>query len=172
MSAEIIVAPLALVEELTEQEKPAYLLSVIGEEYVPPTPASLPADCHIKLAMHDIAEDEFGMQAPKMEDAERIIALAKEWDQSAPLLVHCFAGVSRSGAAALMTLVALNPGKEKEAAELMRERGAHAWPNSKLIADADHLLNCEGRLIQAVKEMGPANLAKQGRPYRLPAQLP
>ncbi|MGB1088822.1 MAG: tyrosine phosphatase family protein, partial [Alphaproteobacteria bacterium] len=126
---------------------------------------------HIKLAMHDIVEQEFDMVPPARQDAERIIEVALSWDRAAPLLVHCWAGVSRSGAAALMTLAALNPGREQEAAQLMRARSSWAMPNPLMIEHADDLLNCSGRLIGAANGMSPANLAAQGEPYRLPAIL-
>lgn len=169
--SEIIVAPLTHVESLTLSERPAYILSVIGADYMPATPAGYDPARHIKLAMHDIVEQEFDMVPPAKQDAARIIEIARGWDRQAPLLVHCWAGVSRSGAAALMTMAALNPGREMEAAQLMRARSSWAWPNPLLLEYADDLLKCDGRLMAAARALSPANLAAQGEPYRLPAIL-
>lgn len=169
--SEIIVAPLSHVEAVTLAENPAYILSVIGADYMPATPKGYDPARHIKLAMHDIVEKEFDMVPPARQDAARIIEIALEWDRTAPLLVHCWAGVSRSGAAALMTMAALNPGREMEAAQLMRARSSWAWPNPLLVEHADDLLSCQGRLIAAAASLSPANLGAQGEPYRLPALL-
>lgn len=170
--SEIIVAPLTHVEVLTQRENPSFIISAIGADFMPPTPPGYDPARHIKLAMHDIAEAEFDLKPPKRAQAELIIETALRWDRTAPLLIHCYAGVSRSGAAALMTMAALNPGREHDAAQAIRAASSWAWPNSKLIKDADDVLGCNGRLIEAAANIGPANLAAQGEPYRVKALLP
>jgi predicted protein tyrosine phosphatase len=71
-------------------------------------------------------------------------------------------------AAALITLVVKAPGRELEAARLVRSAARHAWPNRRMIAVADELLGCGGRLIEAREAMGPADLLPLAPLVRLP----
>ncbi len=45
-----------------------------------------------------------------------------------------------------------------EAAEQLRRVAPHAYPNRRMVALADTLLACEGRLIEAREAMGPPRL--------------
>jgi hypothetical protein len=45
-----------------------------------------------------------------------------------------------------------------EAAEQLRRAAPHAYPNRRMIALADQLLQCDGRLIAAREAMGPPRL--------------
>lgn len=74
------------------------------------------------------------------------------------LLIHCFAGVSRSSAIALSFIASrLGPGREKEAVEHLYERKQTIYPNAWVVALADCVLGREGRLFQALAKR------KQGR---------
>ena len=88
-----------------------------------------------------------------------MIGFLRAWahDEGA-LLVHCVAGISRSMAVALIALVIKAGGREREAAEVLRQAAPHAWPNTRMVALADRILGCEGRLIAAREAMGPATL--------------
>ena len=74
------------------------------------------------------------------------------------LLVHCVAGISRSMAVALIALVVKAGGRELEAAQVLRNAAPHAWPNTRMVALADQILGCGGRLVAAREAMGPATL--------------
>jgi len=50
----------------------------------------------------------------------------------------------------------------------MRKSAPHAWPNARMIALADEMLGCGGRLIAAREAMGPAQLTLAGPLVRLP----
>ena len=85
-----------------------------------------------------------------------LIAFVRAWPhEEAPLLIHCMAGISRSMAAALIALVTKAGGREMEAAGQIRRAAPHAYPNRRMIALADGLLACEGRLVEAREAMGP-----------------
>ena len=97
---------------------------------------------------------------------------ATAWDRQGPMLVHCYAGVSRSTAAALIILCQYNPGREMEAALALRWAAPHAKPNLRMIAIADQLLKCDGNLIDAVEAMGPGSYAGGQTPLvELPLSL-
>ena len=84
-----------------------------------------------------------------------LIRFLGEWPGSEPLLLHCYAGVSRSTAAALIALTLNAEGREMEAAQALRDAAPHAHPNARIIALADQLLERRGRLIAARNAMGP-----------------
>ena len=55
------------------------------------------------------------MVAPAAGHVQEVLRFAGEWRQEkAPLLIHCWAGISRSTAAAYATVCALNPERDEE----------------------------------------------------------
>ena len=50
-----------------------------------------------------------GLVLPCEEHVADLVQFALDWDRKAPLLIHCWAGISRSTAAAFISLCALNP---------------------------------------------------------------
>lgn len=71
--------------------------------------------------------------------------------EPATVLVHCFAGVSRSPAAAfVMASQAFGKGMEKEALEYVLEIRPVAIPNALVVRHADELLGANGALIRAM----------------------
>ncbi|WP_250130390.1 tyrosine phosphatase family protein, partial [Escherichia coli] len=77
----------------------------------------------------------------------KLIEFAHEWDQTAPLLIHCWMGVSRSPAAAVIAALSLYPDQdETELALRLRAASPYATPNARIIAIGDRLLGRKGRL--------------------------
>ena len=71
------------------------------------------------------------------------------------MVIHCYAGISRSTAAAFIASCALAPDHdEAEIAKRLRTASPSATPNSRLVAVADHLLCRDGRMIAAVAGIG------------------
>jgi predicted protein tyrosine phosphatase len=98
----------------------------------------------------------------------RLLDFASEWDRARPMVIHCYAGVSRSAAAAYIVAAALNPhGDEAELAAMLRWLSPSATPNSRLIAVADALLGREGRMIAAIKGIGRGADAFEGEVFEL-----
>ena len=84
------------------------------------------------------------------------------------IVVHCYAGISRSTAGAFITACALNPERdERTIARLIRDASPTAQPNLRLVALADNLLGRKGRMVKAVDTLGPALSAYEGVPFRL-----
>jgi predicted protein tyrosine phosphatase len=94
-----------------------------------------------------------------MDHIEGLLTFSRTWTREAPLLVHCWAGISRSTAAAYILLCDMRgPGYEAEIARELRELAPHAQPNRLMIRHADQLLAREGRMIAAVESMGEARI--------------
>jgi predicted protein tyrosine phosphatase len=135
-----------------------YLVSLVQPEFQPPTPAGVSPERHHRVAVHDIAEPMGDSVVPGETHVRGLIAFLGDWPGSEPLLLHCYAGVSRSTAAALIALTLGAEGRETEAALALRAAAPHAQPNARIIALADQLLGRRGRLIAARSAMGPATL--------------
>ncbi len=90
------------------------------------------------------------------------------WDRRAPLVVHCYAGISRSTASAFATVCALNPHRDEMAiARLIRDASPIAAPNRLIVSLADKALGREGRMLRALDAMGPGSMSVEGRPFRI-----
>ena len=167
----IHVCSLAEMPLLAAELKPSHVISLLGDDPFPATPESVAAGGHLKLHMHDIVEPLPGCIAPGADHLGELVDFIDGWQQGGRLIIHCYAGVSRSTAAALMVLARYNRGREAEAAELLRRRAPHAHPNRRMIALADPLLACEGRLAAAVEAMGAPDFMAPLQAVSLPAKL-
>ena len=167
----IYVCSLAELPVLMADLRPTHIVSMLGDDPFPATPEWLATDRHLKLRFHDIAEPIPGFLAPQVEHLEALITFGTTWNKAGPLIIHCYAGVSRSTAAALTILCLYNQGREEKAAQVLRERAPHAQPNQLMIAIADRLLRCDGRLVNAVNTFGPAQILGLGSLVKLPADL-
>lgn len=161
-----------LLTELTARLAPSGIVSVVNAHLMPPTPAGFPPERHLKLAMSDAAaRDAAGRQA-SMAQLERLIAFVRDWDRSAPLLVHCYSGLNRSPAAAFIALCALNPATpEPLIALLLRQASDTAAPHRQMVALAEQILNRNGRMTGAMDVIGPGVPTAEGKPFTLAATM-
>ena len=131
-------------------------------------PGHIAPENHLVLAVDDISIPMDGYTLPAEEHVERLIAFAGAWDRGAPMVVHCFAGISRSSAAAYVAACALNPGRDEGViARELRRVSATATPNSRLVALADRMLGREGRMVAAIEGIGRGVIAYEADPFRL-----
>lgn len=167
----IHVCGLAALPSLTTELQPTHLVSLLGDDPFPSTPGCVVPDGHLKLHMHDITEPMDGFIVPERAHLESLIEFSHRWQQAGPLVIHCFAGVSRSTAAALIVLCSYNQGRERDAARILRERAPHAFPNRRMIDLADDLLTCGGRLREAVETMPAPDFLAPLKCIELPGRL-
>jgi predicted protein tyrosine phosphatase/rhodanese-related sulfurtransferase len=145
--------------EVARRIRPSDLISLVPIEEQPRTPSGVNPSRHLRLLIHDITTSEDAGILPQSTHIQTLIDFIRDWkQQDGPLLLHCIAGVSRSSAAALITLVTLAPGHESEAARALRRAGPHFSPNRLMIQLADDILGTGGRLLAACEAMGPADL--------------
>lgn len=152
----IVVCPLASIAETAVRHGAKEMVSLIAEKQDFHRPGVIRAERHLKLAMNDIGfAGTGGLIAPSEAHVAQLIDFVRDWDQSAPLVVHCWMGVSRSPAAAVIAILALHPEEDDFAlARRLRKVAPHATPNTRLIEIGDRMLKREGRLIAAVKSIG------------------
>jgi len=154
----LLISSYAQLAEAVRRHRPSHLVSLMVEPIVE-TPQSIPPERHLRLCVHDVTEPVEGAIAPASDHIAGMIAFARTWDRSDPLLVHCWAGISRSTAAAYILLCDIRgPGQEAAIARELRELAPHAQPNRLMIRHADALLARNGRMIAAVESMGEARV--------------
>ncbi|MEO9337980.1 tyrosine phosphatase family protein [Mesorhizobium sp. SB112] len=164
----IVVCPLSKVEETVASVKAQRLLSLLslGTEMV--RPASILQDNHLLISMHDIAIAQDGMTLPGEEHVRSVLDFAKGWDRKAPLVINCYAGISRSTASAYIIAAAFAPERDEfELAKTLRRLSPSATPNPRLVAVADQILGREGRMVEAIKSIGRGADAFEGVPFTL-----
>ena len=126
---------------------------------------------HLRLAVDDISEPAAGLTAPEEHHVIRILDFGRGWDETDPLLVHCWAGISRSTATAFILACERNPhAPERDIALRLRRASATASPNRRLVALADDLLGRRGRMVDAVDAIGLHAFGYEGQPFDIPAR--
>jgi predicted protein tyrosine phosphatase len=159
----LLVSPLSSLADALDSHGPSHLISLLSPEHMIPTPDGFPAARHLRLGINDIVDPAAGTAPPAAAHIEQLLEFSRRWDGRAPLLIHCWAGISRSMASAFTVLCdRLGPDREIEIARAMRHRAPHAAPNRLLVAHADAALNRGGRMIAALNSMGPALPMEQG----------
>lgn len=132
------------------------------------TPDGIAPKRHLRLEFADIVAPREGETLASAEQVAEILAFARAWDRRAPLLIHCFAGVSRSTASAFMAACALRPDiEEQEWAMRLRHASPTATPNLHLVRLADAQLGREGRMIAAIEAIGRGTDCFEGVPFHL-----
>lgn len=107
----------------------------------------------LRMDMDDvISHDAFA--APKKEQVKELLEWANKLPVDAHLVIHCYAGVSRSTAAALAVKVQeLGTDRLKDAINWLLETRPQACPNPVITKFADELLGANGELHAAAEEV-------------------
>ena len=149
----LLVGPVTVVARLAGQAD--HVLSLIS----PDAEAPVLKQAGTLLRFNDIVEQREGLIAPSAAMLETILALR----QTPTLLIHCFAGVSRSTAAAYVLACAKRPvGEEQALAAQLRSLCPEATPNALMVALADGILKRDGAMIRAAAEIGRGVDAYEG----------
>ncbi len=164
----IHVCSLAALAETVRTSGASHVLTVMGNVDQVQRPVSvLPAN-HLKVAFDDVTEPMDGYVMPSEDHIARVLGFVRSWDRGAPMVIHCWAGVSRSTASAFAAACAVNPHRDEiEIARKLRAASPNASPNRLIVALADKALGREGRMVRALEEIGPAAMMVEGTPFRL-----
>src|SRR5262249_60510667 len=89
---------------------------------------------HLVLGMDDIVEPLTGYVATADDHVTKLIAFVRRWRRTKPLVIHCYAGISRSTAGALFAACALNPQRnELLIAQSLRARSPTSTPKLPIL---------------------------------------
>jgi predicted protein tyrosine phosphatase len=164
----IHVCSLARLPEMIARTGAHHVVSLLAKEDNLICPAAIAAENHLWLQVHDITEPAEGYVMPQQEHVEELIAFVKRWPREKPLIIHCYAGISRSTAAAFVAVCALNPASdERNIATALRIASPTATPNVRIVTIADQLLGREGRMVKAVKGIGIGLVMSEALPFRI-----
>ena len=164
----IWVTPLSQLKQTMQDARPRYIVSLASVGSEPVKPEGVAAENYLSLSMHDIAEPREGYVAPSIDHVARILEFGRRWNGQGALVIHCYAGISRSTAAAYVIAATLQPQREEaELAAQLRRQSPSATPNPLVVAHADHLLGRQGRMVKAIREIGRGADAYEGSPFCL-----
>lgn len=164
----IHVCSLARLPDTVLSSRASHVVTVMGNVAKVVRPAAIHPDNHLVVSMDDIHMPMDGFVAPCEDHVQKIIAFARRWDRAAPMVVHCWAGISRSTATAFTAACALNPDRpEEDIAQAIRRGSLSARPNRLIVAIADDLLSRKGRMIRAIEAIGSGDDAMEGVPFVL-----
>ena len=164
----IHVCSLAALPDTVRATGASHILTVMANVDQVQRPASVLEATHLRVQVDDITEQMDGFVAPSEAHIEKVLNFVRGWDRGAPMVVHCYAGISRSTASAFAAACALNPHREEIAiARQIRAASPIAAPNRLIVSLADKVLGREGRMLRALDEMGPGSMMVEGRPFRV-----
>lgn len=171
----IYVCSLARLHPTVAEIGASHIATLINSQTPVERPAAIAAERHLMLGISDIIAPLDGHILPASEHVEQLLTFLRLWGEmrEKPLVVHCWAGVSRSTAAAFIGACMLAPEvDEAEWAQQIRERSPTATPNARLVELADDLLGRRGRMVDAVRAIGRGVDAMEGTPFRLDLPRP
>lgn len=164
----IIVSPLSTLEATWLERKPSHVIGLLAPGSVHPVLEGHDPARRLVMDFHDINYGREGFTAPDLAMVSRLLDFAQTWDGNAPLLIHCWAGISRSTAAAFIVACVRSPQTpEREIADQLRAASSMATPNRLMVALADALIGRDGRMIGAVKRIGRGADAAEGVVFEL-----
>jgi predicted protein tyrosine phosphatase len=138
------------------------------KDIVVPLPPGIERQNHLVLRVDDIISPMDGYVAAGTDHIEQLVQFVRRWDRSTPMVFHCFAGISRSTAAAFAAVCALDPVRDElQIAQAIRRASPIAQPNARIVALADRALGRSGRMVRAIQAIGPGSGAFEGNPFRL-----
>ncbi len=162
------VCSLALIAETVSKTGARSLVTLLSPGTEVERPTGIAPERHLYLAVSDIVEPMPGHVLPDAAHLDELLAFVHAWDRASPLLIHCFAGVSRSTAAAYIAACALAPERDEfTIARALRAASPTASPNARFVALADDALGRGGRMNAAIAEIGRGRECSEGEPFTL-----
>ncbi|MBL8575336.1 MAG: protein tyrosine phosphatase [Hyphomicrobiaceae bacterium] len=164
----IHVCSLARMPATVVETGASHIATLINRDTAVERPDSVAADNHLFLGFNDITTEIDGLIPPGRVHVERLLAFVRDWDRKAPMVVHCWAGVSRSTAGAFIAACALRPDLDEAfIAGEIRRRSPAATPNMRLVGFADEILERDGRMVAAIAGIGRGEDCYEGHPFTM-----
>ncbi|QGM44244.1 tyrosine phosphatase family protein [Methylocystis heyeri] len=164
----LYVCPLRKVVDTVRTTGARSLVTILTAGASSLRPSEIEPPRHLRLSVSDIETPLDGHILPGAEHVESLLAFLRNWDREQPLVIHCYAGVSRSPAAAFVGACALEPSRsELEIAQSLRLASPTATPNRRFVELADRLLGRQGRMVEAVAAIGRGADCFEGTPFAM-----
>ena len=164
----IHVCSLARLHDTVRETGARHVVTLIKDISLVRRPETITAENHLLLDMDDITDHIEGYVAPAEEHVGDLLRFVRSWDRANPLVLHCYAGISRSTASAFMAACALNPHRDElSIAQQIRSASPSAFPNRLIVSHADKALGRNGRMLDALDKIGPGHMTVEGKPFRV-----
>jgi predicted protein tyrosine phosphatase len=164
----IHVCSLSRLHRTVEDTGAHHVVTLLKDVNLVRRPGMIAPANHLILGMDDITEPLDGYVAPADEHVTKLVAFVRRWNRARPLVIHCYAGISRSTAGAFVTACALNPQRDEGSiAQALRQASATAAPNMRIVSLADRVLGRNGRMMSAIEMIGQGKPATEAEPFRL-----
>jgi predicted protein tyrosine phosphatase len=164
----IHVCSLSRLHETVETTGARHVVTMLKQLDRIERPKSIPPECHLVLGMDDISEPLEGYIIPDDAHVSKLLSFVRSWDRAAPIVIHCYAGISRSTAGAYVTCCALSPHRDEAAiARALRRASPTATPNIRIVTLADRVLGRGGRMVRAIEAIGRGDMTDAANPFRL-----
>jgi predicted protein tyrosine phosphatase len=168
----IWVSSLALAPRIAAQTRASRAVSLLSPGDLFPSFDHLQEDDHHRVHLHDIVEPMDGCVTPARGHVEDLVTFLGGWDPGEMLLIHCWAGISRSTATAFIAACLHNPdADERDVAAALREASPTAYPNPRIVGFADEILGRDGRMRAAAASIGRGEIALEAEPFHIPARF-
>ncbi|MEO1251083.1 MAG: protein tyrosine phosphatase [Pseudomonadota bacterium] len=150
----IWISSLRDVHDAHAKAAPAKIVSLLSPGSDFPDFADYCDKRHHRIEIHDILEDREDRAAPGEAHVETIISHLRDWTPDQSLLVHCWAGMSRSTATAFIAACLHNPGADEALiGAALGSASPTAFPNTRIVAIADEMLGRDGRMARAAERL-------------------
>jgi predicted protein tyrosine phosphatase len=167
----IIVGSLRRVDALIERHTPSHVITLLAPGGDVPICPTIAPDRRLTMLFHDLVAPMPPLSPPDKATIQKLLDFGIAWDARAPLLVHCWAGVSRSPAAAFILACARSAsGEEAALAQHLRRASPFATPNALMVALADEALGRGGRMVDAIASIGRGADCGEGVSFALERQ--
>jgi predicted protein tyrosine phosphatase len=162
------ICSLALIGETVAKTGARSLVTLLSPGTDVERPIQIKPERHLYVAVSDIVAPAPGQVLADANHLEDLLSFVHAWDRAEPMVIHCFAGVSRSTAAAFIAACALSPSRDESAiARALRAASPTASPNPRLVALGDYALGRRGRMNEAIANIGRGEACFEGTPFAL-----
>jgi predicted protein tyrosine phosphatase len=162
------VCPLSRLHATVAETRASHVVSLMGAGAEVPRLTGIAENRHLFIGVSDIVEPLEGHVLAGAKHMEQLLAFVRTWGRESPLVLHCWAGISRSTAGAYIAACALAPEWDETSIALaLREAAPSATPNARFVALADDILGRRGRMVDAIRSIGRGAEAMEGTPFML-----
>ena len=158
----IMITPVSQVRAAVQWQGVTHVISLLVEDdrSLVKLPWGFNPANHLFLDMDDVINPESDL-APTRHQVLQILNWTKNLPHDSVLLVHCFAGVSRSTAAALAIKVQeLGVDQIDDAIAWLISVRPQAFPNPVIIQIADELLKANGKLFEKSEALANSKIMR------------
>lgn len=162
------VCSLAELHPTVKATRASHVLTIMANVAQVERPHTILEANHLRVQVDDITEAMDGFVVPSDLHVAQVIDFVRAWDRKAPMVIHCYAGISRSTASAFIAACLLNPDRDEESiARQIRAASPSAYPNRLIVSLADAALKREGRMVRALDAIGPGDMSVAGQPFQV-----